>query len=381
MGRAMIIICAGVLISLGIISLSTSRQGLLLTEKSATYAYQMAAKNTAHTAIQIAMQKINENPDWVKSHDSTDKMWKENIGGAEIEFYIEPLHDTEGNGYWEDDSLRMISKATYINGHTATVTSLYLKAPFSSFVPDFTGSMQFASNNVVPSFDGSASISGTDESGQCSELGIPNNVPEVSVDSSMSDTTYSNLQNEFENLKDSPGSVEKVSDLNYEPTDELIERLENSGNAIKITPDYKDPLGSATNPGVFFIEEGANLTGAQSEGYGIMIVRRDASLQYDGTLDVAGNFKFHGLVIFENAFAFNGKGTPTIYGSVLIGHTQEFLDDPTVSETEKTMEVDLNGNIHLQYDCQGQNYAKMAAASAVEQNKYTRVVTFEQVGF
>lgn len=381
MGRSMIIICSAVLISLGIVGLNTSSQGRLLTEQSAQYASEMTAKNAAHTAIQIAMQNINKDPDWIENHDTPDEMWEEYIDGADIELHLEALNDHTGNSFWETDSLRMISKATYINGHTATVTSLYLKSSFSTLVPDFTGSMQFASNNIIPSFDGSASISGTDGSGQCAELGIPEDVPAVSVKDDISDEKYAEIQNEYNDLKDSSGGVEKVDGLDYEPTDELIARLENSGNATVISDGYSGSLGTPENPGVFFIEPGADLKGAQKVGYGIMVIKSDATLKYDGEFKVASNFKFHGLVIFENAFDFVGRGTPTIYGSVLVGHTQEFLDDPTVPAEAKEMDVDISGNIHLQYDCQGQSYAKMAAATAVEQNKYTRVVTFEEVGF
>jgi len=376
MGRAMIIICAGVLVSLGIVGISTSNKGKMLAQGTTKYANEIAAKNAAHTAIQIAMQKINEDPNWMQNHDTSDEAWTETIDGAETSLYIDPINNIYTNGYWEDDSLRMISKANFA-GYNAEVKTVYLKASFSSLVPDFTGSLQFASNSITPSFSGSASINGDDKSGKCSELGIPTDVPEVSVKGDISNTKYQDVQSEFENLKDSPGSVDKVSDLSYEPTDELIARLENSGNAVNITKDYKETLGTAENPGVYFVDEGSNLTGAQSEGYGIMVIRRDASLLYDGELKVAGNFEFHGLVVFENAFNFEGRGTPTIYGSVLVGHTQEFLNDPTVPLSEKTMNVDLSGNIHIQYDCQGQNYAKMAAANAVKQNKYTRVVTYE----
>lgn len=381
MGRAMIIICSAVLISLGIVGLSTSNLGRLLTEQSTKYANEMTAKNTAHTAIQIAMQNINKDSDWIKNHDSPAEAWEENISGSEIMLYLETLNDPDANSYWEEDSLRIISKATFANKHNATVTSLYLKSPFSSLVPDFTGAMQFASNNIIPAFDGSASISGFDQSGQCEELGIPTDVPAVSVKGDISDAKYAEIQNEYDDLKESSGGIEKVTGLNYEPTDELIARLENSGNRTVINDGYTGSLGTAENPGVFFIEPGADLKGAQKEGYGIMVIKSDATLKYDGEFKVASNFKFHGLVIFENAFDFVGRGTPTIYGSVLVGHTQAFLDDPTVPAEAKEMDVDISGNIHLQYDCQGQSYAKMAAAESVKQHRYTRVVTFEEVGF
>jgi hypothetical protein len=55
------------------------------------------------------------------------------------------------------------------------------------------------------------------------------------------------------------------------------------------------------------------LTGQQSEGFGIMVIRETANMDYEGedgsSLSVAGNFEFNGLIIFENAYAFDGRGT------------------------------------------------------------------------
>jgi len=112
------------------------------------------------------------------------------------------------------------------------------------------------------------------------------------------------------------------------------------------------------------------LTGQQSEGYGIMVIRADASMEMeDPSLSVAGNFEFNGLVIFENAYAFDGRGTPTINGSVLIGETDGHTGDK--------IDIDLGGDININYDCMGEKYAKMAADNAVQQNKYTLLVSTE----
>jgi hypothetical protein len=49
MGRAMLIICAGVLISLGIVTISTSNQGRMLTQNTVNYAeYTMAKKRRSY---------------------------------------------------------------------------------------------------------------------------------------------------------------------------------------------------------------------------------------------------------------------------------------------------------------------------------------------
>ncbi|WP_138430339.1 hypothetical protein [Fodinibius saliphilus] len=373
MGRAMLIICAGLFIALGIVSVSTSEQGKTMTENAAVYANETKALNAAHTAIQIAMQKLNENngKTWAKSHDSSNP-WETTIDGAETTLYIDYMH--ESANYWDPDSIRLVSKAETIFEDSATtttyegqVTSVYLKAPFSNLVPEFKSALTIATNQVAPfNAGGSASISGNAPSGSgCEDKPVMTIAEQAG--GSMDSTSYASEMNDIETSGSPKVKVDK--DLNYQPTDELIARLEDSPDRVNVGTDYKDSLGTASDPGVFFIEEGTNLTGKQSSGYGIIVVKSGAQMQYDGELKVAGNFEFNGLIIFENAYDFQGKGTPTVNGSVLIGNTEDYTDD---------INVDISGNIHLQYDCQAEEYAKMAASDAVDQYKYTRVVTLQQ---
>lgn len=370
MGRAMLIICAGALVSLGIIALGTSSQGKLLTEKTVEYAQKTRALNTAHTAIQMAMQKINKDSTWAKDHDSSNP-WVITFNGVTDSLYVDYLY--ESANYWEADSIRLVSTST-VNTNTGSkkyrgrVVSVYLMAPFSNLVPKFESALTIATDQVSP-FDasGSASISGTAPDGSGCEdkpvMTIANQEGGASTDSS----SYASELNDIE-TSGSP-KVKVDNDLNYQPTDELIARLEDSPDRVNVGSDYKDSLGTAEDPGVFFIEDGANLTGSQKSGYGIMVVKSGGDMKYNGELKVAGNFEFNGLIIFENAYDFQGNGTPTINGSVLIGNTEDYTGN---------IDVQINGNIHMQYDCRAEEYAKKAAAQAVRQNKYTRVVSMEE---
>lgn len=371
MGRAMLIICAGVLVSLGIVAMSTSNQGKLLTEKAVKYANETKAINASHTAIQIAMQKINKDTTWAEDHDSTSA-WTTTVDGADVSLYVDYMH--KSGDYWKPDSLRLVSTSniTFKNSQEfkARVVSVYLKAPFSNLVPPFESALTIATDQVYPfSASGSASISGKAPDGSDCEDKPVMSIAEQSG-GSMDSTSYASELNNIE-TEGSP-KVKVNNDLSYEPTDELIDRLEDSPDRVNVGSNYKDNLGSADDPGVFFIEDGGDLTGAQDEGYGVMVVQSGADLKYDGELKVAGNFEFNGLIIFENAYDFQGKGTPTINGSVLIGNTSDYEGD---------IDVDISGNISMQYDCEAEEYAKMASADAVKQNKYTRVVTLEETQF
>lgn len=373
MGRAMLIICSGVLVAMGFVNISTSKQGKMLTEKTVNYAEFTMAKNTAQSAIQIAMQEINRDEDFVSNHTENNP-WTGNIGGRDFELYVDTLNDYANNNYWEADSLRIVSRATQsiLRGSgtkniVAEVVTLFLKEKFSSLVPAFGGALQFPTGYKSLTVDGAAhAVNGVAPHCESDVPAIVTSDSAALVD--LQTNTDLNLV----------GDVSYDSTLNYEPTDELIERLKNSGNAVTVTNDYSGTLGTPDDPGVFFIEGNVKLTGNQSEGYGIMVIQSNAYMEYqdpdnpDNTLEIRGNFEFNGLVIFENASLFDGRGTPTINGSVLVGETSDNVDG---------IDVNLGGNIEINYDCDGENYAQMSAANAFAQNKYTKVVSTQGSNF
>jgi hypothetical protein len=366
MGRAMLIICAGVLISLGFVALSTSNTGLMLTEKNVNYAEFIMAKNAAHTAIQMAMQEVNKDDEWPNTHDQ-DNPWVVEVQGRNVALHTAYYQDAD---YWEPDSLWLYSNAAYLDDYLQ-VRSLYLKQPFSSLVPDFEGSLTVAADPSLFTFSmsGSTNING-------------NSPSDYSCEDKPAITTIPGAADNFASISGSSSvegdpQVYESPDLSYQPTDELIARLANTDGVQYISGSYKGSMGTAEEPGVFFVENNAKLSGGISEGYGILVVRSTGYLEYEGEdgaiLDIAGNFEFNGLVIFENAYNFDGKGTPTINGSVLVGHTEDYSGSP--------IDIDINGNLQLQFDCRGEDYARMAAANAVKQNKYSRVVSSENIRY
>lgn len=371
MGRAMIIITSGVLVALGIFNISTSQQGLSLTEKTVNNADYIMAKNTAHTAIQMAMQHINEDDEWAERHDKNNSKftgpWETLINGRQVTLFTEYAKHPD---YWQPDTLRLISNANH-NDLTAEVISLYYKQPFSSLVPDFEGAISLPTGFNKFNADGNAhDITGTAPSGTACE-----DKPAIVVNRSETKDALPNNLNTY-----GDPAIKVDNSLSYEPTDELIERLSNTNGVKYLSGKLSGSgvdMGSPTNPGVFFVEDDLKITGGKIQGYGILVVRSFGEMEYvdeDGaTLDLAGNFEFNGLVVFENAYSMDGRGTPTINGTMLIGNTDLMGND--------SIDIDLGGNISINYDCEAEEYARMAAADAVKQNKYTRRVTTEGVNY
>lgn len=352
----MLIIVAGVLVMMGYMGIGTSQQGKRITEKNAGYAEYVHAKNAAQTAIQIAMNNINADPDWDDNNATETSPWQPTIEDASISLFIESL--TSGTkGLLEKDTIRIVSRANYFD-ESAEVISVYQKWALH-YVPKFTSAITFATSNYNFLMDGSATVSGNDLSGQCGDK------PGIETTNDSDSAMVAN--NGGASYIDGTPQVTVDSDLSYSPVDDLIARLETMPGVKHLSGEYKGDMGTETDPGVFFVDDPTNLTGGLNDGYGILVVRTDGELQYDGSLEIAGNFTFNGLVVFENAWNFDGEGTPTVHGNVLVGNTSN----------TSPLDANLTGNIHIQYDCAGETYAQMAAANLLKQNRYKRMTTFE----
>ena len=369
MGRGMVILSVGAIMVLGIIRLGMYSQRERVQRLTSEYAKEIQSKNTAHSAIQLAMEKINQDPSW---SPSVNNPWENEIDGAYTELYYDVI--AAGATILDPDTIRIYStswyggqgtkgSASYKSSSTShTVISTYIKSALN-FVPEPKGGLGFASDNFTFSMGGSSSISGNDASGTCPDI------PAITVPdlSSYAEVTTG----AFGKYGDLESSVDKISidpDISYKPVDELIARLAGQPGVQHISGNYKGEFGSADDPGIFFVESYAKLTGGISDGYGILVNRSGGELEYEGALSVAGNFTFNGLIVFENAFDFDGKGTPDLNGSVLIGNTDD---------NNNTLDVDLSGNIHIQYDCLAIDYARTASANHLKQNRYNLVSTFE----
>lgn len=365
MGRAMLIICAGVLISLGFVGAGTKEQGQRITENNVGYAEFVQAKNRAHTAIQMAFQEMNKDPNWAENHDESNP-WYPEIEGQTVKLFIDYFHDNPA--FFGIDSIRIHSSTPYGADFSkvADIESVYTKNEID-LVPKFEGAITLASQYTKITTNGSAVINGNNASCSENKPGIVANNSDAYYDA---DSGTQQLQDK--DAIDGNPALKLDTDISYEPTDDLIARLEELSSVTNISGSYKGDLGTQDNPGVFFVDDAATLTGGINEGFGIMVIRTDGALSIDslGTeLDVAGNLTFNGLVIFENGYNLDGKGTPSINGSILVGNSDDY--------SGKDLDIDLNGNLTVTYDCKGEDYANQAAAIAFQQARYKRIVTFE----
>jgi hypothetical protein len=340
----MLIIVTGMLVALGYTFMGMSNQRQALTSQSVSNANKALAQNLAHSGLQFAIDKFNSDNSWVNSTSTVDL----EDGTVQIEV------NTTGN----PDIINVNSTAK-MNGSDAEhkVAARYDISQKENLVPLFNSSLGIATDDFNFFLGGSSNINGNDKTGQCEDR------PGVEVKSSDGKSKVG----ENERIDGNPEDKASVSGIEYDPYADLVKRLEDQPQTERISGNYKGDLGTEDDPGIFFIEDYTKLTGGISEGYGIMVVRAGGQLDLEGELDVAGNFEFNGLVIFENAWEMDAKGTPTINGSVIVGSTED-----------QQVNIDINGNVQLQYDCTAHDYANMAAEKDLDADRiYKQLSIYE----
>ena len=115
--------------------------------------------------------------------------------------------------------------------------------------------------------------------------------------------------------------------------------------------------GTAGSPRITYINGSAQISGT-IEGYGVLVV--------DGPLDIAGNFTFHGLVIARGDIQVQVTGNAGIYGSLLIGESDEL---------DGGYELDVRGNATVRFD----SCALSPADSWVSLPKKAKLLAWQQV--
>lgn len=356
MGRAMLIICFGVLIALGVTMLGTNEQAQRISGVNAGYANRMQAQNAAQIAVQIGIENINEDPAWIDNHDTQAKAWNDSLIGAQTSLWIEKVSAGTNDSGLEEQTFRINAQANY-SGQEARVTTLYEKSELH-YVPEFKSVISITTNNFTFLMADTASISGSDPMGSCEDM--PGIIAKTATDSAkIADNSGSGQ------IQGNP-SV-KVEEVPYSSFNDLVSYLDEMPEVKHLSGIYSGSLGDSTSPGVYFIDSPVDITGGISDGYGILVIRDDGKLFYDGNSNVGEKLTFNGLVIFEDAWDFNARNTPSISGSVALGNTG---DAPSV-------DIVLDGSIQINYDCDAQRYARQASALIFDQDGFRRIVTFE----
>lgn len=351
MGRAMLIIVAGVLVSVGITQTGLMGGMQSIDNHSANYAETVQAKNIAFMGYEQTVAEMRE--------DDSFRSGQRELQISDGTAYVEVVDGLS------DDRIKLTSRGVY-QGEEKSIT-FYLREGQADLVPEFLAALGLATDDYNLNLGGSAELNGHDASGTCESrpglqvppesTGIINGITGglLGGDSSSS------------NIKGNPEGYAAEGEIDFDPVSSLIKRLENQPGVEYPSGNYKGNMGTKENPGIFFVEDYTKLSGGIDDGHGIMVIRTNGELDMEGELDLKGNFNFNGLVIFENAYTLDGAGTPNIKGSVMVGKTAN----------TGTVDIDLTGNIGIQYDCTARDYALQAVQGIVDLTQFAVLSVFE----
>jgi hypothetical protein len=358
MGRSMLIIIGGLLLSIGITKQGQQSIIFQMVNHSSKYAEVTQANNIANSAIELVILEMMDDPEWYL----TNSPWSQEIdeGFALVEIEEVPT----------DDLIRVRSTGI-VNGERRTVTVLYDHKDIH-FVPLFDAAISIKTNLFDFHVNGEATeIDGTSPEEGCDP------VPGVMV---TDNDSYDKVE-EYESVIYGDPQIGVDEEGSFEEANKLISMVEHApGTQYLPSGNYNGGLGTADNPGVFFVENQTTISG-NTEGYGILVVRRGAEILVegedeviqgeDGQLSVRGTFEFTGLVIFENAFNLEASGTPTINGSVFIGASDSWDDN---------IDILIQGTPKFKYSCAAQLYAQTAAAQVIQYGKqYIPLSVYEEM--
>lgn len=340
MGRPLIYICAVTLAVMGILQINLNNRHLALAKRTASYANSAEMRNVAHSGIEATLYKLRDNASW----RNDNKPYVVNIDHRSASVIIE---DYTVNSGLAADQLKLISK---VNNASDTAAVNYKVEIIYPQIPEVPAALALTDPDFIPNFYGSFDINGNDESG-IDAVGLPgiSVIDQVSKDKIHESTTQEQLDQIVGNT--GTPSIEVDPRMDFETMSHFITQLET--NATYLTGQYTSDLGSRDNPGVFMVNDYAKIT-SNVNGYGILVIKKSGDLDLT-SLDLAGTFNFYGLVLLENTWTFDGKGTVAIHGSVVMGSP----------EGSTTTTIDLGGNLNILYNSKALNYAKEAAKQTI----------------
>lgn len=362
MGRALLITLAAVMVALSYTFIGMNSQGKAMDERNVNSHSKAMAKNTAHTGVQLAIEEYNNR----KSDGIPDNEEFSNISKSADNANLQ-LSLTESSEMINGESteiITIISKSNYSSVEHEVVATFDVSQK-QSLLPDFVSAISVANGNVDFTMNSnSTTINGIDDTGDCQM-----NAPGITVPNQNDIDQDIALTKAYQNGNISGNPAAKVDNsINFSEMSELIDNLSNQPGAEFLNGGtYNDNLGSETDPGIFIVEHPTKIQ-SNGIGYGILIIKSGGELELEGQLDLRGKFEFNGLVIFENAYNFDSKGTPNINGSVIFG-----VEDNVFTNTD----IDIGGTVEYQFDCDAKKYADNAVDKVLNTTLYQRLSIYE----
>jgi hypothetical protein len=335
MGRPLIYICAATILVLGIIQININNRHFALGKRTVQYANSSEMTNLAHSGVEMTLNKLREDISW--RNDGKPYEVALDYGTAMVTVY-----DSTTDGSLAPNHLRLVSEVI-MEGESRSVD--YTVEVISPKLPEIPAAIAITTGDFTIDLSGSFEIDGNDE-----EKIVKSPLAGVTVlDKESAEKVSDAAGTKSKNIKGKGGSpsIEVDNAHDFEAASYLIEMLATNAKRLNsnIDGNYNSgDLGSADAPGVFFVDDYARING-NTQGYGIMVVKKG------GTLNLRGTFDFYGLVLFEDKWGFDSAGTPVVHGSIMLG----------TNTNSGGASIVIKGNASIRYNSYGVEIAEKAA--------------------
>jgi len=329
MGRYLLFICSGLVIILGLVKISTQNRQTELIKRSANAANRAQARNMANEAIDLTLQKLDNDPAWRNGYQPWSVTLDHGTASVKIIDYTTDTSLTY-------KQLKLISTSK-LNKNSAKVITKVQEKYGLPYVPSAMGfysdTLSFKANGTSFVINGNdTKLDGTAGYGQ-PVSGI--SVPGTKAYNTISDAMNQNQSNQITGAGGTSPNIKTDPSLSPKNLEQNAQKFLNNADTTYYAGSYTGTqFGTASHPKITVVDGDISVKGT-SGGCGIMIVQNASQLTLGGT------FTFDGLIIMQGGM-FQSSGDVYINGSVQFGSTQstEFYG------------AQLSGNININYSTQ-----------------------------
>ncbi len=372
MGRALLIISAGLLITFSLVQGAMKGRQLSFSERSAEYIMKSQARNVANTGIELTLKKILDEEESGNDHWTNNGNWYEiPVENANFESGTARVKITRLNALSNPDTLKLTAAGNFtLNGELVSDTVATIVAEYHNVIPDDKAAVLYDGPSATPNYNGTS----FDHDGRDYDLEgnvIPGSETKPGVlakTQAISDALNTNLtSNQLDKITGDPDiAVDEQPNDNF---NDLVSLYANNGDStISGCPcEYNNAtFGSIDQPQITVVEGDLTLKGG-SVGAGILVVKDG------GKLITRGDFTYHGIILVQGAAAdmetsLEFSGNTYVYGGMMLGSADSNAD----------LNMRIDGNIHLRYSSEARMLAQETARTRIPSRKtFIRVGVYE----
>lgn len=341
MGRAMLLLCSGLIIVFGVVQMSLNAKQQSMATFNVAYANTLNARNTSNSGMERAINRIMDDP-----------TWRTDAGPWTIEFGNWPVvitsEDNSTDSTLAANEVR-ITATCVINGQTEQSIAV-LQRGAGLPIPTVEGAMGIFTDNLDLSVSGSAFLITGNDTNPDGSAGGESPLPGMSVSSLAAYTEILSSLNASQQSKvQGSGGTPAVQ---LDPTMDN-DALQDFFDSIIANPDEyyagnhtasgEGSLGTPEDPKIIVVDGTLSVTNAT--GAGILVITES------GALDARGNFdNYQGLILIQGS-ADMTRGNINIYGAMMFGG-----DNPSLQ-----IDIDFRGNVNIHYSSTALEFAQILA--------------------